>query len=168
MSTLHCNPRELTVHNKPLEIICFPYVPSYSCLWNIQSMSFCSSQQRKIQHVCMDAMEVQKWVQGQVQAKFCFQFYLMARKKGSNSSDNCGERKWNRNMVGEVRSPNTCSAVEGGCVYFCVCTYINICLYVFMLLESKRRQKSEEENSYCLFGIFKMSVSECIIHQGCL
>lgn len=56
MSMLCCNLRQLTALNKPLGMTCFPCVPSYSCLWNIQSISFCSAQGRRIQHVYMHAM----------------------------------------------------------------------------------------------------------------
>lgn len=52
----------------------------------------------------------------------------MAGKKGkrNSSGDNCGERQWNLNMIGEVRSLSSCSAVES--VYIYVCVYIYMCV----------------------------------------
>lgn len=94
-----------TAHNKPLAMTCFPDGSSYSCTWNIQSMSLCFLQQRKGLYVCMGATKY-RMDSGSASSQTLLQFYLLTAKKNgkrNGSSDNGGEKKWDWNMEGKTR-----------------------------------------------------------------
>lgn len=99
-------------------------------------MFICSSQQRKIHHLCMGAVKCKNGSKVTFKINFLELYLLMAKKEGkrSNSINNCGARKWNQSVAREVRFPDACLSVEEGCVclYTYVCIHTHRCVYVHM------------------------------------